>query len=56
MTLQLAQEWSIYPEDLIRRRGSAKWYARWAAWQEAIERNRKAEAQALERQARMNKR
>ena len=35
-TLQMAEEWGMYPEDIETRRGSLKWAARWAAYRNAV--------------------
>lgn len=37
-TIQLAEAWHMYPEDVRERRGSLKWAARRAAYQEALRR------------------
>lgn len=39
--LQLAEKGWGHPEDIMRRRGSIKWAARWAAYQEQVQKSRK---------------
>ncbi len=34
--LQMAEEWGIYPGDLVEKRGSLKWAARWAAYRKEV--------------------
>ncbi len=34
--LQMAEEWGIYPGDLVEKPGSLKWAARWAAYRKEL--------------------
>ena len=34
--LQMAEEWGIYPGDLVEKRGSLMWAARWAAYRKEV--------------------
>ena len=36
VTLQCAEAWGMYPEDVAQRRGSLRWAARRGAYQEAL--------------------
>ena len=52
MTLQLAKEWGILPEEIARMRGGLKWAARWSAYQEAIKKNDEMQRKIAEKKAR----
>lgn len=34
--LQMAAEWGMYPEELMKAPGSLKWAARWAAYRKEV--------------------
>jgi len=34
--IQMAEEWSTYPGDLVKKPGSLRWAARWAAYRKEV--------------------